>query len=69
MQAINLFTHVLEEQPQNSHALLRRAVSLKCLKDYDRAGDDFEKAKVLESENPAMHIDYHTLGKYQNSFL
>ncbi|GMH32673.1 hypothetical protein BSKO_00507 [Bryopsis sp. KO-2023] len=62
-EAIRHFDTVLEQQPRNAHALLRRAVSLKCQGEYDRAADDFESAKALDRGNPAMHVDYHKLGE------
>lgn len=60
-QAIKDFNLVIEQNPRNAHAYFRRAFSLKALKNYPSAADDFEKARNLAPLDPKMVINYKKL--------
>lgn len=64
-EAIKHFSYVLKHQPNNSHALLRRGIAFKCLKFYDEASDDMERAKEIDGKDPSMYIDYRLVGKLE----
>jgi len=49
VEATEDFTAVIKQSPMNAHAYFRRAFSLKALKRYAEAADDFETAKNLDS--------------------
>lgn len=57
-KAVEDFNIVIKRNPQNAHAYFRRAFSLKSLKKYDQAVDDFEKAKELDPLEPKMVVNY-----------
>ena len=44
-RAVEDFNLVIKKNPKNAHAHFRRAFSLKALKYYTEAAEDFEKAK------------------------
>mmetsp|Transcript_114957 Transcript_114957/g.159514 ORF Transcript_114957/g.159514 Transcript_114957/m.159514 type:complete len:84 (+) Transcript_114957:1649-1900(+) len=60
-KAVLDFNVVIKRNPKNAHAHFRRAFSLKALKNYEKAADDFEKAKNLDPMNPKMVINYKKL--------
>eukprot|EP00351_Strombidinopsis_sp_SopsisLIS2011_P004411 CAMPEP_0116882806 /NCGR_PEP_ID=MMETSP0463-20121206/15162_1 /TAXON_ID=181622 /ORGANISM="Strombidinopsis sp, Strain SopsisLIS2011" /LENGTH=56 /DNA_ID=CAMNT_0004536607 /DNA_START=985 /DNA_END=1155 /DNA_ORIENTATION=- len=49
--SITDFDTVIKRNPKNAHAYFRRAFSLKALKKFGAAADDFEKAKALDPLN------------------
>ena len=55
------FSSVIKKNPKNAHAHFRRAFSLKALKRYSEAAEDFEKAKELDPLNPKMVVNYKKL--------
>lgn len=57
-QAIKDFTRVLGLQPDNTHALFRRAFSFKALGKFEEAAEDFENARSIDPENPALVVNY-----------
>ncbi|GIL69331.1 hypothetical protein Vretimale_13447 [Volvox reticuliferus] len=61
--ALAHFNSVLQLQPNNARALLRRGLSLKCLRRYDEAAADLLAARRLEPSNPLMQLDMRALGK------
>jgi tetratricopeptide (TPR) repeat protein len=60
-EAIENFSFVLAMNPRNAHAHFRRAFAYKSVKEYDRAAEDFEKAKELDPENPHLSVNYRNL--------
>ena len=60
-KAVEDFSAVIKRNPKNAHAHFRRAFSLKSLKKYAEAADDFEKAKDLDPLNPKMVVNYKKL--------
>ncbi len=44
-ESIEDFNEVIQMQPRNSHAYFGRAFSFKIMKEYEKAAEDFEKAK------------------------
>jgi hypothetical protein len=52
---------VIKRNPSNSHAYFRRAFSLKALKKFGEAADDFEKAKTLEPMNSQLVVNHKQL--------
>jgi len=60
-EAVQDFTAVVDRNPKNAHAHFRRAFSLKALKRYTEAADDFEKAKDLAPLDPKMVVNYKKL--------
>ncbi|EFJ41281.1 hypothetical protein VOLCADRAFT_119734, partial [Volvox carteri f. nagariensis] len=61
--ALGHFNAVLQLQPNNARALLRRGLSLKCLRRYDEAAADLLAARKLEPSNPLMQLDMRALGR------
>ncbi|GLI66721.1 hypothetical protein VaNZ11_010659 [Volvox africanus] len=61
--ALAHFNSVLQLQPNNARALLRRGLSLKCLRRYDEAAADILAARKLEPSNPLMQLDMRAVGK------
>jgi tetratricopeptide (TPR) repeat protein len=59
--AIDDFSLVIKKNPKNAHAYFRRAFSLKALKRYNEAADDFEMAKALDPLNQKLVINYKKL--------
>jgi len=57
-EAVQDFSVVITRQTVNAHAYFRRAFAHKALKRYDDAAADFEKAKELEPNNPALIVNY-----------
>ena len=55
------FNVVIKKNPRNAHAYFRRAFSLKALKRWSEAADDFEKAKELDPMNPKLVVNYKKL--------
>jgi len=60
-EAVADFNTVIMMNPKNAHAHFRRAFSLKALKDFSKAADDFEKAKELDPMNAHMLVNYKKL--------
>jgi Tfp pilus assembly protein PilF len=60
-EAVDDFTKVIKMCPRNAHAFFRRAFSLKSLKEFQRAAEDFEKAVKLDPLNPALIVNYKQL--------
>ena len=60
-KAVEDFSAVIKRNPMNAHAHFRRAFSLKALKKYAEAADDFESAKNLDPLNPKLVINYKKL--------
>lgn len=60
-QAVEDFTSVITINPKNAHAYFRRAFSLKTLKRYAEAADDFEAAKQLDPMDAKMVVNYKKL--------
>ena len=60
-KAVEDFTSVIKKNPKNAHAHFRRAFSLKALKRYSEAADDFERAKELDPMNPKLVVNYKKL--------
>ena len=60
-RAVEDFDAVINKNPKNAHAHFRRAFSHKALKNYNKAADDFEKAKALDPLNPKMVVNYKKL--------
>ena len=60
-RAVEDFTAVIRKNPKNAHAHFRRAFSLKALKNYSDAAEDFEQAKSLDPLNPKMVVNYKKL--------
>jgi len=60
-KAVEDFTIVIKRNPKNAHAHFRRAFSLKSLKKYDQAVNDFEMAKNLDPLEPKMVVNYKKL--------
>ena len=59
--AVDDFTQVISINPKNAHAHFRRAFSLKSLKLFPEAAEDFEKAKKLAPMDPKMVVNYKML--------
>ena len=55
------FDFVIRKNPKNANAYFRRAFSLKALKQYNRAIEDFEKAKQLDPMNESLMVNYKKL--------
>jgi tetratricopeptide (TPR) repeat protein len=51
-EAVSDFNKVISKNSHNAHAYFRRAFSLKALKQFAEAAEDFEKAKNLDPMNP-----------------
>lgn len=60
-ESVEDFSSVINRNPKNAHAHFRRAFSLKALKQYAEAADDFEKAKDLAPLDPKMVVNYKKL--------
>ena len=60
-KAVDDFTSVIKKNPKNAHAHFRRAFSLKALKRYSEAADDFERGKELDPLNPKLVVNYKKL--------
>ena len=60
-EAVADFDLVLKKNPKNAHAYFRRAFSLKSLKRFAEAVDDFEKARNLDPMNPSLVVNYKKL--------
>ena len=69
VQAMADFDAVLVLQSTNAHALFRRGFLWKKKKNYDQAAQDFEDAKKLEPENPALWLDYNRIGEMDHIVL
>ena len=63
--ALDDFNAVISINPRNAHAFFRRAFAHKALGQYEDAADDFEKARELDPENPALAINYRNIGDVQ----
>ena len=57
-EALSDFNEVIAIQPNNQNAYFGRAFAHKALKHYDRAAEDFEKAKELDPKNPNLVVNY-----------
>ena len=57
-KAVEDFNEVIRKNVKNAHAYFRRAFSLKSLKRYAEAVEDFEKARTLDPMNPALVVNY-----------
>ena len=60
-KAVDDFDVVVKKNPKNAHAYFRRAFSLKALKKYAEAAEDFEQAKNLDPMNPKLVVNYKKL--------
>ncbi|GFR50022.1 hypothetical protein Agub_g12172, partial [Astrephomene gubernaculifera] len=60
--ALSHFSRVLQLQPRNARALLRRGLALKALRRYEEAAEDLLAARRLEPHNPALRLDLRALG-------
>ena len=60
-KAVADFDVVIKKNPKNAHAYFRRAFSLKALRRYPDAVEDFEKARTLDPMNPALVVNYKKL--------
>lgn len=60
-KAVEDFDIVIRKNPKNAHAYFRRAFSLKSLKRYAEAVEDFEKARNLDPMNPSLVVNYKKL--------
>ena len=56
-EAVTDFDALLKKNPKNAHAHFRRAFSLKALKKFALAVEDFQQAQNLDKYNPAMVIN------------
>lgn len=56
--AVTDFSYVIKKNHKNAHAFFRRAFSLKALKRFPEAAEDFEKAKDLDPMNPKLIINH-----------
>ena len=56
------FDCVIERNHKNAHAYFRRAFCHKAAGSYDRAAEDFERARALDPNNPALAINYRNIG-------
>lgn len=52
------FTRVLRMEPRNAHALFRRGLSWRALREFERAACDFEDAKVAAPRDPNVTVSY-----------
>lgn len=59
--AVEDFNQVLKRNLKNAHAYFRRAFSLKALKRFPEAADDFESAKKFDQLNPKLVVNYKKL--------
>ena len=57
-KAVEDFNEVIRKNVKYAHAYFRRAFSLKSLKRYAEAVEDFEKARTLDPMNPALVVNY-----------
>ena len=60
-EAVKDFNAVIKKSPTNTHAYFRRAFSLKALKRFSEAAEDFEKARELEPTNPNIQVNHKKL--------
>jgi len=60
-EAVADFDAVIKRCPKNAHAYFRRAFSLKALKEFAKAAEDFETAKNLEPLNPQLVVNHKKL--------
>lgn len=60
-KAIEDFTSVIRINPKNAHAHFRRAFSLKQLKRFAEAAEDFEAARALDPMDPKLVVNYKQL--------
>lgn len=68
-EALEAFNFVLQQRPDNPHCLFRRAWTYKALGNYVAAGDDFEKSKSLQPNDPNFAIDYKRISKCEYMIL
>ena len=61
-EAIVDFDLVIERNYKNAHAYFRRGFCHKSAGNYDRAAEDFERARALDPNNPALAINYRNIG-------
>jgi tetratricopeptide (TPR) repeat protein len=61
VEAVADFDAVIKRSPKNAHAYFRRAFSLKALKEFAKAADDFEMAKNIDPLNPQLVINHKKL--------
>ena len=59
------FDRVIERNPRNAHAYFRRAFVHKSMSNFDRAAEDFERARALDPNNPALAISYRNIGQIE----
>jgi tetratricopeptide (TPR) repeat protein len=52
------FNEVIKIQMNNSHAYFGRAFAHKALRDYDKAAEDFDKAKQINPLNPKLIVNF-----------
>ena len=58
---MNDFSVVIKKNPKNAHAYFRRAFSLKALKRFTEAAEDFESAKSNDPMNPKLVVNHKQL--------
>jgi Flp pilus assembly protein TadD len=60
-ESVKDFNRVIKRNPKNAHAYFRRAFSLKALKEFKKAADDFAKALELDPNNPQIVVNHKKL--------
>jgi len=60
-EAVADFDEVINKNHKNAHAFFRRAFSLKALKQFAKAAEDFETARTLDPMNPHMVVNHKKL--------
>ena len=60
-EAVKDFDALLKRNPSNAHAYFRRAFSLKALKKFAEAADDFQVAQDLDNTNPLLVVNHKKL--------
>ena len=59
------FDRVIERNPRNAHAYFRRAFVHKSMRNFERAAEDFERARALDPNNPSLAINYRNIGEVE----
>jgi len=52
---------VIKENPKNAHAFFRRAFAYKATKEFEKAAEDFEKARKLDPLNEKLVVSHKHL--------
>ena len=61
-ESIRDFDKVIDRCPRNAHAYFRRGFANKSIGNFERAAEDFERAKALDPTNPSLAINYRNIG-------